>query len=800
MKNIFISICLVLVMTFTMSTFGGSNSSLLTSESIQVSNETKTLESRKIYSRATIDDDFCDSSIIVVMDEDHSFFSTSPKYENDRFFNDIRAKTITDLTALPEGAVTSRGEVSRTNAPALAEHFDTTSFRQILHIELEGKNKENVLHTVRRVERMSGVRYVGVNTIDSGLSPNSNPNDPLLSFQWALIGDAPSSQGINVRDAWAITSGSHNVRVGVIDSGIAFHNDLDANLTTGWDFYNNVATTNDIDGHGTGVAGIIGAVGGNGIGITGVAQNVTLVPLKTVYYDSNGNAWHTTADRISAIIYARNLWGTSQQISILNHSIGGFGTNVSLLDAVRQFPGLFVWSAGNDGINTDTLADINQFLPSVDVPNLISVGAVDRFGARSQWSSSSSNFGFNGVNIFAPGGWGTNTFMPSENILTTGINNDYWTMNGTSAAAPHVAGVAALMLSVNPNIPARNLRGMLMTNSDTITISTPAGSQTVRRLNAGKAVEAAQNFSGIQHMQFIYTAGELTNMRTSPNGHFVLMRNITLAGEWVPIPNFNGIFEGNNFTVSDLRITIPTTQYNTVRNFGMFERLTGSVTQLTLNNVNISTTGSQHNGEWVHVGALAAVTENAFIHNVKVTNSIISIHRQSSTAGGVVGRADTSEIYFARVENLTLTGNGYRGGVVGHLEGSHLGHSSIHSSLITIWISRNNRSTGGVVGLARANSSVSSCTINSNTIVRFTGSDNINAQNLEPPMGLIVGRLDGSQMIHVGRDNSNIVLDRGSLTTIRFGFLNSQTHNQAKYVGTGPWGSVGRSMNGSTII
>ena len=101
--------------------------------------------------------------------------------------------------------------------------------------------------------------------------------------------------------AWGITSGSREVHVGVIDSGIASHSDLNMNTTEGWDFFNNNAvTTDDTNGHGTKVAGIIGAIGNNQTGISGIARHVTPVPLQTI----NNSGLHTATDGVGDL---RNL-------------------------------------------------------------------------------------------------------------------------------------------------------------------------------------------------------------------------------------------------------------------------------------------------------------------------------------------------------------------------------------------------------------------------------------------------------------------------------------------------------------
>lgn len=231
-------------------------------------------------------------SIIVVMSNYASSFENVSRQLNDNLFGNIGVKSIEDLTAFPEHLLNDDGSICARNAPELAEHFTRISFNQILHIKLEKNCKQNVLDSISKLEKSNYVVYVGPDFILTGFTVN--PNDPRLSEQWGLLG----INGISASEAWNITKGSRNIRVGVIDSGIAFHDDLNpvgnSNVITGWDFfYNNAVTNDDIGGHGTLTAGIIGAVGDNGRGISGVAQKVTLVPLQTAY-DTSGNGWHYT--------------------------------------------------------------------------------------------------------------------------------------------------------------------------------------------------------------------------------------------------------------------------------------------------------------------------------------------------------------------------------------------------------------------------------------------------------------------------------------------------------------------------
>jgi len=301
----------------------------------------------------------------------------------------------------------------------------------------------------------------------------------MYSDQWALN----STYGINVQGAWDITRGSSSVRVGVIDTGIASHTDLNSNVTTGKDFDENTTdssnTSDDLKGHGTSVAGIIGAVS-NTQGICGIAPNVTIVPLQISNVSSGTSS---ESYEIAAIQYAINLWGTKNQISVLNLSYSGYGKHTALLSYIENFPGLFVWSAGNNGDNVDNYTDIAKF----KIDNLISVGGIDRDGNRSVWSDTkSSNYGKN-VDIFAPGGKGVEESYVENIVTTSKTNNGYRAFCGTSAAAPHVSGVAALIYSVNPYLTAAEVKNIILNGADTFVLSNGENISS-KRLNAYKAL------------------------------------------------------------------------------------------------------------------------------------------------------------------------------------------------------------------------------------------------------------------------------------------------------------------------
>ena len=284
--------------------------------------------------------------------------------------------------------------------------------------------------------------------------PFSMPNDPYLSRQWAL-------QTINASQAWSITTGNRSVVVGIIDTGISgTHPDLAGNLwvnpSPGQSGY-----VNDIHGfnfadqkggipydlasptHGTHVAGIVGAVGNNGVGVSGVNWNVSLAWMGI---SPNGSENLLLSAAIEALNYANN-----HNIRIVNSSWGGYGYSTLLRQAIANYNGLFIASAGNDTNNNDTYP---AYPASYNLPNIISVASTDQGDTLSYFS----NYGATTVHIAAPGG----------NILSTYGASSYAYLDGTSMAAPQVAGVAALVLAENPDYSAEQIRTAILNGVDKV--------------------------------------------------------------------------------------------------------------------------------------------------------------------------------------------------------------------------------------------------------------------------------------------------------------------------------------------
>ena len=231
----------------------------------------------------------------------------------------------------------------------------------------------------------------------------SIPNDPGFSLQWALhntgqdVENTPGTPGadINATPAWGISTGSNTVIVAVIDTGVNYTlPDLSPNIWTnpvdgshGWNYI--AGTNNPLDdyGHGTDCAGILGAVGNNGIGIAGVDWHVQVMALKA--FDSSGNGLNSNA--IAAIQYA-----DAHGASVISNSWSGIVSDQAMEDAIAASPAVVVSAAGNDASDNDNIPHYPASYPSA---NIISVAATD----QNDNLASFSDYGPTSVNLAAPG-------------------------------------------------------------------------------------------------------------------------------------------------------------------------------------------------------------------------------------------------------------------------------------------------------------------------------------------------------------------------------------------------------------
>ncbi|MBV9927665.1 MAG: S8 family serine peptidase [Acidobacteria bacterium] len=407
---------------------------------------------------------------------------------------------------------------------------------------------EDTLAAVESLRAMPEVLYAEPNYVRRKFA---TPNDPSFSSQWSLKNTGQSGgvagADIDAEPAWNTTTGSSQVVVGVVDEGIDIsHPDLQANVWTnpgetpgngvdddgdglvddvhGWDFFHDDASVYDghaafpadeTDAHGTHVAGIIGASGNNGQGIAGVDWNVKLLPIKILGQENEAAAPSNVLLTLRAYGYAktlRDLYNSTggakgANLRVLNNSYGGYGESQAERDAIRALGDsgiLFVASSGNDGRSDDRTP---LFPAGYNEPNVITVGASNRYDS----SAGFSNYGSRTVHMVAPG----------DAILSTTPGGTYASASGTSMAAPHVSGAAALVCAADPSISVTRLRAALLFGGEQLQGLAPqqqfdaTGYVTGRRLNAAGALASAAEADSTPPA----TPG---NFRiTSQNGRFI---------------------------------------------------------------------------------------------------------------------------------------------------------------------------------------------------------------------------------------------------------------------------------------
>ncbi len=286
------------------------------------------------------------------------------------------------------------------------------------------------------------------------------PNDPSFKTQWHLA-------AIRAASAWDISVGTPGAPIAIIDSGVdANHPDLAGRITTGWSFLSNSADTSDVLGHGTAVAGAAAAATNNGIGVAGVSWNNPVMPL--VVLDPNDSAAYSDIAR--AIVYAAD-----RGVRVINVSVAGAQPSATLQNAIDYAwnKGAIVFAAAGNAGNA-----------SLSYPaacnHAVAVAATDSTDARAAFS----NYG-PWVTLSAPG----------KDILTTTRGGGYAQWYGTSFASPIAAGVAALVLSLQPSMSNAALINLLEQSADDLGAPGFDAEYGWGRINAYRAVRLAAGVS-----------------------------------------------------------------------------------------------------------------------------------------------------------------------------------------------------------------------------------------------------------------------------------------------------------------
>lgn len=315
---------------------------------------------------------------------------------------------------------------------------------------VEISHDENVAAVIENLSRDPFVKFVEEDRL---LPPEEiSANDPYYDKAWHLGKiEAPS--------AWEISMGE-GVVVAILDTGVdEDHPDLFGQTVPGWNIYDDDDDTSDVYGHGTRVAGTVAAASDNGIGVTSIAWDTLIMPVRI----SRPDGYASTSDIVEGIIWAAD---HGAQVANISYDVSGSLTVENAAAYMRERGGVVVVAAGNSGI-------YRSIAPS---PALISVGATDKHDIRASFSAYGEY-----LDLVAPG----------AHIYSTRLGDGCSSASGTSMSCPVVAGVVALMMSVNPLLNPAQVDTILTETTDDLgdggwDIYYGAG-----RVNAAEAVLAA---------------------------------------------------------------------------------------------------------------------------------------------------------------------------------------------------------------------------------------------------------------------------------------------------------------------
>lgn len=397
-----------------------------------------------------LDDSFVPGRVIVTLKPNYSMpnqaatFSANDsidQFQYRSFLNDININDIEQISPMNGISTFSMNKANESNTG------------DIILLELSEKSEQAVINTINTLNNNEAVICAEPDYLREYC--DTVTNDEFYNELWGL-------ERINAPKAWDTFTGSSDVVVGVIDSGIDYtHPDLVNNIwinekeipgngidddmdgyiddVYGWHFEENHNDPMDKYYHGTHVAGIISSSGNNGIGVTGVSWNAKVAALNV------GERSISTSAVIKALSYA-----TLHEFDIVNASFGSNTYSTAEKTAIDRYPGLFVAAAGNDGRDTDITP---HYPSSYDCDNIISVANFGEDGLIFH----TSNYGVESVDIAAPG----------TDIYSTAPGGTYKYLTGTSMATPFVAGAAALLKGYNSSLNSIELKQTILSNVHT---------------------------------------------------------------------------------------------------------------------------------------------------------------------------------------------------------------------------------------------------------------------------------------------------------------------------------------------
>jgi subtilisin family serine protease len=425
----------------------------------------------------------------------------------------------------PESSATAKENSHRKLGASKIREFRSL---RLHHVKL--KKGMTVEEGIKEYKKDPNVEYAEPDYI---YTVNSVPNDTYFGTLWGLLnsGQTGGTSGADIKatSAWDLTKGSSDVVVAVIDSGIDYtHEDLAANIWVnpveipgngidddgngyiddihGIDTYNSDTNPMDDHGHGTHVAGTIGALGNNGTGVVGVNWNVRIIACKFLNAGGSGS----TSDAVECLQYIKGLRDKGVNIVATNNSWGGGGYSQALYDAINaQRELLFIAAAGNDSSNNDF---VNHYPSSYKLPNVISVAASDHNDGKASFS----NYGKRTVHVGAPGSnitslraAGTDMYGDGHTFVPLGDSNaKYMRASGTSMATPHVTGLAALIAAQDQERDWRTIKNLIL-SSGTAIPAMDGATITGRRINAYGALTCVDSpvFSLLTNSEFPLPAG-----------------------------------------------------------------------------------------------------------------------------------------------------------------------------------------------------------------------------------------------------------------------------------------------------